>query len=67
MSWRIASLRLALFLPVLTLLADSETARVGGSGGIHTVTMDCGSGSFIVGVSATGGRDNPFGSTWSAG
>ena len=27
----------------------SETARVGGTGGRRTVTMDCGSGSYIVG------------------
>jgi hypothetical protein len=35
----------------------SETARVGGSGGKRTVTMDCGSGAFIVGMTATGARD----------
>lgn len=36
----------------------SETARVGGSGGRRTVSMDCGSGAFMVGISAEGGRDN---------
>ena len=39
----------------------SETARVGGSGGNRTVSMDCGANGFIVGVTATGGRDGTFG------
>jgi hypothetical protein len=39
----------------------SETGRVGGSGGRRTVTMDCGSSAYIVGITATGGRDGAFG------
>lgn len=39
----------------------SETARVGGGGGNRTVSMDCGAGAFIVGVTAGGGRDGSFG------
>jgi hypothetical protein len=39
----------------------SETARIGGSGGTRTVEMDCGANAYIVGITATGGRDNPFG------
>jgi hypothetical protein len=37
----------------------SETVRVGGSGGRRTVTMDCGTGAYIVGATATGGKDTP--------
>lgn len=50
--------------PISILIAAalmSETARVGGSGGNRTVSMDCGSGAFIVGVTASGGRDGTFG------
>ncbi|HZI67015.1 MAG TPA: hypothetical protein VFF17_10665, partial [Thermoanaerobaculia bacterium] len=39
----------------------SETKRTGGSGGDRTVTMDCGSNAFIVGVSAKGGKDSLIG------
>jgi hypothetical protein len=35
----------------------AETQRIGGDGGSRTVNMDCGAGSFIVGVVAEGGRD----------
>jgi hypothetical protein len=35
----------------------AETQRIGGDGGSRTVNMDCGAGSFIVGVVATGGKD----------
>jgi hypothetical protein len=38
-----------------------ETRRIGGSGGRRTVTMDCGTSAYIVGITATGGRDGPFG------
>jgi hypothetical protein len=38
-----------------------ETARVGGSGGDKLLSMDCGSGGFIVGVTAFGGKDGQFG------
>jgi hypothetical protein len=38
----------------------SETARVGGSGGRRTVTMDCGAGAYIVGATATGGKETPM-------
>jgi len=38
----------------------SETARVGGSGGRRTVTMDCGTGAYIVGATATGGKETPL-------
>jgi hypothetical protein len=37
------------------------TRLIGGSGGRRTVTMDCGTSAFIVGITATGGRDGPFG------
>ena len=54
-----------LFPAILILLAFtapmSETVRVGGGGGNRTVTMDCGSNAFIVGATATGGRDGGFG------
>lgn len=55
-----AWLAVALSRPTTTTRA-SETPRVGGSGGNRTVSMDCGSGSFIVGVTASGGRDGAFG------
>jgi hypothetical protein len=51
----------ALTLPATHATRMSETARVGGSGGNRTVSMDCGSGAFIVGVTASGGRDGAFG------
>jgi hypothetical protein len=51
----------ALVLLVAGDVTASETARVGGSGGTHTVTMDCGPGAYIVGITATGGRDGAFG------
>src|SRR4051794_33429855 len=38
-----------------------ETRRVGGTGGRRTVTMDCGTSAFVVGITAKGGRDGPFG------
>ncbi len=44
-------------LSLASVFLVSETPRVGGSGGKRTVTMDCGSGAFIVGATATGGRD----------
>lgn len=43
------------------IVLATDTARVGGDGGTSTVTMDCGPNAFIVGVTATGGRDNPIG------
>ncbi len=39
-----------------------ETAKIGGSGGTTTVSMDCGSG-FIVGANADGNQDGPLGMT----
>jgi hypothetical protein len=39
----------------------TETAWVGTSEGRRTVAMDCGSGAYIVGVTASGGQDIPFG------
>jgi len=51
----------ALGLPSNHSVLMSETARVGGPGGNRTVSMDCGPGSFIVGVTASGGRDGTFG------
>jgi hypothetical protein len=38
-----------------------ETDRVGGTGGDKLLSMDCGSGGFIVGVTASGGKDGQFG------
>src|SRR5690348_13716167 len=55
---------LALLLAALSAHSTanmSETARIGGSGGNRTVSMDCGPAAFIVGVTATGGRDGALG------
>jgi hypothetical protein len=49
-----------LLLAIPTAAPAGTTAKVGGSGGTSTVTMDCGSSAFIVGLSASGGRDNPI-------
>lgn len=54
--------RLALTLYLVVIIGSgplvaSETQRVGGDGGNRTVTMDCGSGAFIVGIVAKGGKD----------
>jgi hypothetical protein len=46
-----------LALPGGTLFS-SETPRVGGGGGDRTVNLDCGSGKFVVGAIAKGGKDN---------
>jgi hypothetical protein len=56
----IRRLALTLFLVAIAgsgPLVASETVRVGGDGGNRTVTMDCGSGAFIVGIVAQGGKD----------
>jgi len=51
------------FITLITGIAIAgSTALVGGSGGTSTVTMDCGSTAFIVGVTASGGQDGQFGS-----
>jgi hypothetical protein len=42
-------------------LPAGHTAQAGGNGGDRTADMDCGSNAFIVGMSATGGKDSPFG------
>ena len=57
------SILLAAALPLSAGAAapNSETAPVGGGGGNRTVSMDCGAGAFIVGVTAGGGRDGAFG------
>jgi hypothetical protein len=57
--------RLAVTLSLIVIVGSgalnaSETARVGGDGGNRTVTMDCGSGAFIVGIHARGGKDFDF-------
>ncbi|MFN2509984.1 MAG: hypothetical protein ABR568_00920 [Pyrinomonadaceae bacterium] len=36
-------------------------ARLGGGGGTRTVTLDCGSNAFIVGVTGFAGKDGPIG------
>ena len=52
---------------VLALVATAFTARltelprVGGDGGRRTVTMECPSGTFMVGVTATGGKEGLIG------
>jgi hypothetical protein len=50
-----------LFVAVAAAFTLTETPWVGTSAGRRTVTMDCGSGGYIVGVSASGGQDNPLG------
>ncbi|MCI0415207.1 hypothetical protein L0222_20745 [bacterium] len=53
-----------LMILILQFAADAlagQTSLVGGSGGQQTVIMDCGSNAFMVGVSATGGKDGTFG------
>jgi hypothetical protein len=55
-TWATALVLLTAFQPRV-----DATRLVGGSGGRRTVTMDCGTSAFIVGITATGGRDGPFG------
>ena len=49
------------FIVAAAAFTATETAWVGTSAGRRTVTMDCGSGAYIVGVSASGGQDIPLG------
>src|SRR4051812_33880731 len=59
------TLRSSPLLLVATLAAGGpfvgETGKVGGDGGSKLLSMDCGTGGFIVGVAASGGRDGQFG------
>jgi hypothetical protein len=51
---------LILLLAADTLaVADSQTARVGGSGGDYSVRMECGPDAFVVGVHAAAGQNFP--------
>ena len=50
-----------LFIAVAAAFTATETPWVGSSAGRRTVAMDCGSGAYIVGVSASGGQDSPIG------
>lgn len=61
---RNVQVRVLAVLAVMTATSGAsatETARVGGGGGDQTVDMSCGSNAFIVGVVASGGKDQPFG------
>jgi hypothetical protein len=52
-------LLLGSILGIAGSILTSETERVGGSGGRRMVTMDCGAGSYVVGATASGGKDAP--------